>query len=77
MESTSIENPAVRLVGRFGDKAGVAEHFGISREAVRLWIKNGIPADRALEAEDATRGTEFEITATEVLQYARQQKIAA
>ena len=68
------ENPAVKLVKRFGgSNAEVAKHFEISREAVRLWLKNGIPADRALDVEEATRGTEFAITATEVLQYARQQ----
>lgn len=77
MDAASIENPAVRLIGRFGDKAGVAEHFGISREAVRLWLKNGIPPDRALEAEEVTEGTRFEVSAKEILQFARQQKAAA
>lgn len=69
-------NPALRLVACFGDKARVAEHFKVSREAVRLWLKNGIPPDRALEAEDATRGSAFEISAIDVLEYARQQKMA-
>jgi len=71
------QNPAVRLVKRFGDSnAEVAKHFNITREAVRLWVKNGIPPDRALEVEEATRGTEFSISATEVLHYARQQQEA-
>ena len=71
-----FSNP--KLVKRFGDSnAEVAKHFNISREAVRLWVKNGIPPDRALEVEEVTRGTEFAITATEVLQYARHQKEAA
>ncbi len=70
-------NPAAKLVERFGSNAEVAKHFGITREAVRLWLKNGIPPDRALEIEDATRGTKHAISATEVLHYARQQKEAA
>jgi len=40
-------------------------------------LKNGIPADRALDVEEATRKTAFAISATEVLQYARQQREAA
>lgn len=70
-------NPAAKLVERFGSNVEVAKHFGITREAVRLWLKNGIPPDRALEVEDATRGTEHAISATDVLQFARQQKEAA
>ena len=70
-------NPAVRLVERFGGRAEVAEHFEISVEAVRLWLKNGIPADRALDVEEATRGTRYAIKASEVLQYARAQREAA
>lgn len=71
------ENPAIRLVERFGSNSAVAEHFKVSREAVRLWVKNGIPPDRALEVEEATRGTRFAIKATEILQYAKQQREAA
>jgi hypothetical protein len=41
---------------------------------VRLWLKKGIPEDRALEAEEATRGTEHAIAAMEVLLYAKQQR---
>lgn len=67
-------NPAARLVDGLGGRANTASLFGISVEAVRLWLKNGIPADRALDVEEATRGTPFSITATEVLQYARRQR---
>lgn len=73
----AAENPAVRLVACFGDKAGVAKHFKVSREAVRLWLKTGIPAAWALEVEDATRGSGFDISAMQVLQYARQQRATA
>jgi DNA-binding transcriptional regulator YdaS (Cro superfamily) len=69
-----LPNPASKLIGRFGSRATVAAHFGISPEAVRLWLKNGIPPERALDAEEATRGTEHTITAMEVLLYAKQQR---
>lgn len=70
-----LENPAQKLVQRFnGSRSAVAEHFKVSTETVRLWLKNGIPPERALEAEEGTRGTEFAITAIEVLLYAKQQR---
>lgn len=69
-------NPAIRLVDGFGGRSAVAARFGVSSEAVRLWLKNGIPADRALDVEEATRDTEFAIGATEILQFVRQQRDA-
>lgn len=77
METDNSLNPADRLVGGLGGRAAVAERFGVSSEAVRLWLKNGIPADRALDVEEATSGTQFAITATEVLEYGRAKKTAA
>lgn len=75
---TPLENPALKLIERFGgSRAAVATHFGVSPEAVRLWLKNGIPPERALDAEIATRGTEQAVTALEVLLYAKQQRDAA
>lgn len=70
-------NPAERLVEGFGGRSAVAERFSVSNEAVRLWLKHGIPADRALDVEEATRDTPFAISATDVLQFARHQKEAA
>lgn len=70
-------NPADRLVAKFGSRAATAEHFAVSVETVRLWLETGIPAARALEAEEATRGSKHVIKAIEVLQFARQQREAA
>lgn len=67
-------NPTLKLVERFGDRRKVANRFRVTTEAVRLWLKNGIPPERALEVQDATSG---EVTADEILQYARQKKKAA
>jgi DNA-binding transcriptional regulator YdaS (Cro superfamily) len=68
-----ITNPAERLRQRFGSNADIASQFNVTREAVRLWMKHGIPETRALEIEEATRGY---ITANEILRFARDKKAA-
>lgn len=73
----AMVNPAERLIEGFGGRGPVADRFGISREAVRLWLLNGIPADKALDVEEATKRTKFPISAIEVLRYARQLRKAA
>lgn len=72
-----MQNPAARLVEIFGGRAEVAARFDCTREAVRLWLEHGIPTDRALEVEEATRRSKEPIAAIDVLRYARQQKKAA
>jgi hypothetical protein len=69
-----VVNPAERLVEGFGGRPAVARQFGVSPEAVRQWLlpENGIPTDRALDVEEATRKWEAPITSKEVLEYARQ-----
>lgn len=70
-------NPAERLVQGFGGRSGAAKRFDVSSEAIRLWLVKGIPTDRALDVEEATRDTEFAIAATDVLEYAKAQREAA
>lgn len=70
-------NPAVRLVDGLGGRAATAARFGVSIEAIRLWLKNGIPADRALEVEEEGRKARIQVTANDVLHYARSQREAA
>lgn len=77
VSSTVTLNPAVRLVEGLGGRSATAFRFKVSNEAVRLWLERGIPTDRALEVEEVTKATDFAITATEVLQWARKQKAAA
>lgn len=72
-----VTNPALRLQKNLGSNAAIAEHFKISREAARLWMKNGVPTDRALEVEELTAKMEDPITADEVLRFARERKKAA
>ena len=42
----------------------IAKAFGMKRQGVTYWKKNGIPTDRALEVEKKTKGA---ITALDVL----------
>ncbi len=71
-------NPAEKLVEGYGGRSAVAAAFEVSSEAVRLWLKQGIPADRALEAEEKTRGKgRYAVSAIEVLRYAKEQRAAA
>lgn len=64
-------NPALRLVKKFGSNGKTGRKFGVTREAIRQWIEKGIPPDRALEAEEISEG---DITALEVLRFAKQQR---
>lgn len=66
-------NPAERLVDGLGGRSAVAERFNVTPEAVRLWLKNGIPTDRALDVEQETRGTKYAIKAIEILRFAQRE----
>lgn len=67
----AVDNPAVRLIKAFGSKAETAKRFKVSREAIRLWLKDRIPPDRALDVEQETAGSEHAVSALEVLRYAK------
>ena len=63
-----------QLAKKFGSYAGVARKFKVTREAIRQWETKGIPADRALEIQELTRG---EISAMDVLRHIPKKKKAA
>lgn len=69
-------NPAERLVALMGSRSAVAAAFDVSTESVRLWLKNGIPPDRALDVEERTKKSADPISAADILHFARQQKAA-
>jgi hypothetical protein len=71
-----LENPALKLIKLYGSNAAVGRQFSVSGEAVRMWLKNGIPAERALDVEDATRESAYPISAMEVLLFSKQQRDA-
>lgn len=71
------QTPAERLVDGLGGRAEAAARFDVSSEAIRLWLKSGIPAKHAMAVEEATATWEHPISAKEVLEFARQTKAAA
>ena len=77
VKEVQVDNPAERLVSGLGGRALVAERFSISIESVRLWLENGIPADRALEVEEITRGTSYAIGAIDILRFRQKRRKAA
>lgn len=59
------ENPlAARLVDHFKGRAETARQFNRSTEAIRLWLKDGIPLSQAIEVEEISGGV---VTAEEIL----------
>jgi len=65
-------NPAHRLIPHhFPSKLAVARHFGKTKQAIRLWLRDGIPTSNALEIERVTNGA---ITAREILEFAEKAK---
>jgi DNA-binding transcriptional regulator YdaS (Cro superfamily) len=52
-----------------GDKKRAAKSLGVNPETLRLWLRDGIPLERALFIEEKT---DRAVTAEEVLREARQ-----
>lgn len=69
-------NLAEKLVEHFGGRKPAAESLGVSGETIRLWLRDGIPLERAIDVERDTSGA---VTAEQVLQAAkdREQQAAA
>jgi len=44
------------LIQHFGTASAAARALGVSRQAVHVWVKKGIPALRALQVELAIKG---------------------
>lgn len=63
-------NPATGLMC-LGSKTEIAAKFGVTPEAIRQWFEGGIPADRALQAEELTDG---KVAAMDVLRYAKKKR---
>jgi len=37
------------IIEKAGGRPAVGRHFGVSRQAVQLWVQSGIPARKVLE----------------------------
>lgn len=46
----------LKLVKHFGSQKDLASEFDCSQQAISEWFKNGIPVERAVEAERKTKG---------------------
>lgn len=69
-----MNNPATLLKELYGSRSAVANAFGKTNEAIRIWERDGIPTSEALNVERLSEG---KITAYEILLYADSQKAAA
>lgn len=65
-------NPlAKKLVAHFGSRPLAASALGVTPETIRLWLKRGIPLEKAIDVERKSKGI---VTAEEIL---RDRKYAA
>jgi hypothetical protein len=62
-------SPQQRLYAYYGgSKKIAADALEVTTETVRLWLKKGIPLDRAIFVEKKTQGF---VTAEEILRHAK------
>lgn len=64
-----MDQLAEKLVKHFGGRKETAVAMGVSTEAIRLWLNNGIPLSTSIEVEKKSDGI---VTAEEILQAAKQ-----
>lgn len=67
-----VMNPADKLIPtHFPSQAAIAKRFGLSKAAIALWFKDGIPTLQALKVEQETGGG---VSAMEILEFAERAK---
>ena len=67
--SSMEKSPAEKAVDFFGGvQAELARACNVTPQAITKWMEDGIPTDRALEVEEATKGA---VTAREILEAAK------
>lgn len=62
---------AEKLVTHYGGRAQAAAAINVNKETIRLWLRDGIPLERALDVEEKSKGV---VKAEEVLREARTRK---
>jgi len=45
-----------KIIEHFGNKVGLANALNVDKSAVSQWLKDGLPAARAIEIEKLTEG---------------------
>ena len=66
--------PYERVIKAIGSTGRVARLCNVTRSAVQQWSRNGIPRDHILMLEQATQGSEYPVTAREMLEWGVQLK---
>jgi hypothetical protein len=62
-------SPQQRLYAYYGgSREAAADALGVSRETIRLWLRDGIPLKNAHRIEKKTQGF---VTAEEILRHAK------
>ena len=56
MREMTKRTPIQEVFDYFGGVTGTAEALDLTKQAVSIWEKNSIPAERAIELEIMTRG---------------------
>lgn len=68
-------SPQQRLYAYFGgSRKTAAQKLGVHTETIRLWLRDGIPLQKAVMVERKTDGF---VTAEEILRWAKKHKKAA
>lgn len=71
MNSENVASPAAeKLVAHFGGRQKAADALGVVGETIRLWRKNGIPLEAAIDVEARSGGV---VTAEQILHEAKQR----
>ena len=67
--------PLDRIIKALGSRVAVAKLCDVTASAVGQWHDNGIPGKHVLALEEATRSTDYPVTAREMLEW--NPKVAA
>lgn len=69
--------PFDRISKALGGPPAIAKLCAVTASAVRQWADNGIPGKHVLSLEEATKNTDYPVTAREMLEWSPRQKAAA
>ena len=62
------------LVKHYGGRQETADALDVTRETIRLWLRDGIPLERAIDIERASKGL---VTAERILREAKRAETGA
>jgi DNA-binding transcriptional regulator YdaS (Cro superfamily) len=68
--------PLDRISKALGGSTAIAKLCEVTPSAVRQWADNGIPGKHVLSLEEATKRTDYPVTAREMLEWAPKKEAA-